>query len=62
MSRDWTLTANQLPEEDKAVQTMDSGGHVQDLIRKGNLWFFTDFSMYVYYTPKFWKDKEANNE
>lgn len=23
----------------------------QRLIRKGNLWFFTDMSMYVYYTP-----------
>lgn len=27
----------------------------QTLIRKGNLWFFPDESMYVYYTPTHWK-------
>ena len=27
----------------------------QELIRKGNLWWFTDMSMYVYYTPTHWK-------
>ena len=27
----------------------------QQLIRKGNLWWFTDMSMYVYYTPTHWK-------
>ena len=21
----------------------------------GNLWFFPDMSMYVYYTPRFWR-------
>lgn len=28
--------------------------NVQPLIRKGRLWFFTDMSMYVYYTPTHW--------
>lgn len=27
----------------------------QKLIRKGNLWWFTDMYMYVYYTPTHWK-------
>jgi hypothetical protein len=27
----------------------------QPLKRRGNLWFLTDDSMYVYYTPTHWK-------
>jgi len=27
----------------------------QTLTRSGNLWFFPDMSMYVYYTPTHWK-------
>lgn len=27
----------------------------QKLKRQGNLWFFPDGSMYVYYTPTHWK-------
>jgi hypothetical protein len=26
----------------------------QPLVRKGNLWWFVDGSMYVYYTPTHW--------
>lgn len=26
-----------------------------DLVRQGNLWFFPDMSMYVYYTPTHWR-------
>lgn len=35
----------------------------QLLKRRGNLWFFPDDSMYVYYTPTHWKpiDNEPNN-
>ena len=29
----------------------------QVLVRKGNLWYFDDMSMYVYYTPTHWKEK-----
>ena len=25
------------------------------LVRQGRLWFFTDFSMYVYYAPTHWR-------
>jgi hypothetical protein len=55
MSADWTPTESALPPVGIAVETMDSGGHVQQLVRDGNLWFFTDRSMYVYYTPSFWR-------
>ena len=53
--RDWTLTERELPPDGQVVHTMDSGGHVHDLQRKGSLWWFADRSMYVYYVPKFWK-------
>jgi hypothetical protein len=49
-----------MPEEGKVVRTciMDRNGirNDQPLVRKGNLWFHTDMSMYVYYTPSHWKD------
>ena len=54
MSEQWYHTANQLPPENELVRAMDSGGHVQELRRKGNLWFLSDESGYVYYTPKMW--------
>lgn len=35
----------------------------QPLKRRGNLWFFPDDSMYVYYTPTHWKPlPEESNE
>ena len=55
VDRDWTLTKNTPPSEGLVVQTMDSGGHVQDLVRKGTLYFYPDMSMHVYYVPVFWK-------
>lgn len=59
--RDWTPTERELPPDGVVVQTMDSGGHVQDLRRKGNLFWFPDGSMYVYYVPKFWKPKDSHD-
>jgi hypothetical protein len=32
---------------------------VKQLKRQGNLWFAPDGSMYVYYTPVFWKYAET---
>jgi hypothetical protein len=55
---DWTRTDSRLPKDGELVQTMDSGGHVQPLRRRGRLWFFADNSMYVYYTPTMWKPME----
>ena len=54
--QDWIRTDRSLPPDNKVVLTMDSGGHVQELIRDGRLWWFKDRSMYVYYVPTFWKE------
>lgn len=54
-AEDWTPTDRALPDERVEVDAMDSGGHVQRLVRIGNLWFFPDRSMYVYFTPKLWR-------
>jgi len=61
MSQNWTPTERELPPDGEVVETMDSGGNEQDLRRQGNLFWFPDGSMYVYYVPKFWKLK-ANHE
>lgn len=55
-TQDWTPTYKALPPEGQVVETMDSGGGVQPLKRKGRLWFYPDMSMYVYYTPSFWRE------
>lgn len=52
--RQWNLTKLELPCEGMVVLTCSDGGLEQKLIRKGNLWFHEDMSMYVYYTPKYW--------
>ena len=51
----WFLTSNRLPPDRKIVLTKDSGGNIQKLKRIGNLWWFPDGSMYVYYVPKSWR-------
>ena len=52
----WHRTTDLLPPEDVVVETMSSGGQHSLLVRSGNLWFFPDRSMYVYYTPVAWKN------
>lgn len=58
-AHDWTEINKEnrstLPPDGVVVETMDGGGHVQQLARKGNLFWFPDMSMYVYYVPKRWK-------
>jgi hypothetical protein len=55
----WTSVKTTLPPEGTIVETKieDSAGerNIQKLIRKGNLYWFTDDSMYVYYTPTHWR-------
>ena len=34
--------------------------NVQSLRRKNNLWFFPDWTMYVYYTPTHWRPLKEN--
>ena len=52
---DWVKTVETLPPSGVVVETKDSGGNTQKLIREGNLWWFTDKSMYVYYIPVVWR-------
>lgn len=57
---DWNRTASDLlPEQGVGVDAMDSGGHVQRLVFEKGLWWFPDRSMYVYFTPLFWRAPEA---
>lgn len=57
MSRDWRPTDT--APEGVVVMTKihDNAGerNVQPLKRVGNLWFFPDGSMYVYYVPTHWR-------
>lgn len=34
----------------------------QFLLRKSNLWWFPDLSMYVYYRPTHWKPAQATED
>lgn len=45
------------PVEKVQVLAMDEGGQVRTLVYHRNLWWSEDMSMYVYFTPKFWKLK-----
>lgn len=56
---EWISVKDKLPDEGVTVDTKisnDAGErNEQPLKRSGNLWFFPDDSMYVYYTPTHWK-------
>lgn len=55
----WIAVREQLPENSLVVETKidDVRGirNQQTLKRDGNLWFFPDGSMYVYYIPTHWR-------
>lgn len=55
----WITCEDQLPPNGQEVQTKidDNNGlrNEQNLRRQGNLWWFPDGSMYVYYFPTHWK-------
>ena len=59
MNKHWININNLLPKEGTLVATKieDRLGtrNIARLIRKGNLWFVPDMSMYVYYTPTHWQ-------
>ena len=52
---EWVNTKDRLPENGIVVRTKihDENGsrNEQKLKRSGNLWFYPDGQMYVYYTP-----------
>lgn len=53
MTTSWK-PASIAPEGVKLLTKIDDSKgerNVQERIRQGNLWYFTDMSMYVYYTP-----------
>lgn len=56
----WIRFSDLLPAEGKVVMTKidDKNGirNEQKLVRKGNLMWFPDMSMYVYYTPTHWRE------
>lgn len=58
MANEWIATSQQLPKDGEVVHTKidDEKGcrNEQLLKRQGNLWFFPDGSMYVYYRPTHW--------
>ena len=62
--RKWNRTRDILPKEHVIVETKidDGNGHQQNLYRYGNLWFFPDGSMYVYYTPTHWREMKRGGE
>ncbi len=55
----WKKVSEDLPPEGILVETKIDDGkfirNVQILQRIGNLWFFRDMRMYVYYTPTHWR-------
>ncbi len=54
----WIIFADHLPPEHEQVMTkiddQDGIRNEQVLVRKGNLMFHSDGSMYVYYKPTHW--------
>lgn len=57
---EWINVSYKLPPEESAVETKIDDGrgcrNLQKLKRRGQLWFFPDGSMYVYYTPTHWRE------
>ena len=55
----WVSVKHALPKDRALVDTKidDDEGvrNEQQLRRQGALWFFPDFSMYVYYRPTHWR-------
>ena len=61
---EWISVDFTLPKEGQEVMTkIDDGKGIRNetsLKRQGNLWFFPDMSMYVYYKPTHWKPQEPS--
>lgn len=55
----WLDTKYSLPEKGIVVETISPGGEPSTLKLINGLWFVPDGSMYVYYTPKYWRYIDA---
>jgi hypothetical protein len=55
MTHRWYNTSEKLPEDDREVVGMDSGGNERKLTYWKRMWWHRDKSMYVYYTPQKWR-------
>ncbi len=57
----WWETRSRLPPDGKVVETKihdaDGESNHQDLVLQGRMWFFPDWSMYIYYCPTHWREK-----
>lgn len=55
----WISVKERLPDEEVVVETkIDDGSfirNIQELKRRGKLWFTPNGSMYVYYIPTHWR-------
>lgn len=62
---EWISVAKCYPPDGVEVMTkiddQDGVRNEQTLLKYGNLWFFPDRSMYVYYRPTHWRHIQANN-
>lgn len=62
MANDWLrITETEPPQKTPVLTRIDDERGIRNecvLVRQGRLWFFEDYSMYVYYVPTHWKDKD----
>ena len=55
--QEWHTPRDHPPEDGQAVSWLDSSGAQTDGWYRGRLWWFADWSMYVYYEPILWKPR-----
>lgn len=51
----WYRVDEKTPPEGEIVKIITENGMETELLYEKGLWFVPDRSMYVYYTPLFWK-------
>jgi hypothetical protein len=53
--QEWFSPYDKRPPDGVVVDTLNSAGQMSQLVLRGNMWWFADMSMYIYYVPKFWR-------
>ena len=53
--QEWHNPDQLRPPDGVIVDTLNSAGQMTQLVLRGNMWWFADMSMYIYYVPKFWR-------